>query len=33
MSLSVNIKTRKRKVIDIFTEQFKKGAESLKFVR
>lgn len=33
MSLSVNIKTRKRKVIDVFTEQFKKGAESLKFVR
>jgi hemolysin D len=33
MSLSVNIKTRKRKVMDVFTEQFKKGAESLKFVR
>jgi hemolysin D len=33
MSLSVNIKTRNRKVIDIFTEQFKKGSESLKFVR
>ena len=33
MSLSVNIQTRKRKVIDIFTEQFKKGSESLKFVR
>ncbi len=33
MSLSANIKTRKRKVIDVFTEQFKKGLESLKFVR
>jgi hemolysin D len=33
MSLSVNVKTRSRKVIDIFTEQFKKGSESLKFVR
>jgi hemolysin D len=33
MSLSINIKTRKRKVIDVFTEQFKKGSESLKFVR
>jgi hemolysin D len=33
MSLSINIKTRKRKVIDVFTEQFKQGAESLKFVR
>jgi hemolysin D len=33
MSLSINIKTRKRKVMDVFTEQFKQGAESLKFVR
>ncbi len=33
MSLSANIQTRKRKVIDVFTEQFKKGMESLKFVR
>jgi hemolysin D len=33
MSLSANIKVRDRKVIDVFTEQFSKGMESLKFVR
>jgi hemolysin D len=33
MSLSANIKIRDRKVMDVFTEQFSKGMESLKFVR
>jgi hemolysin D len=33
MSLSANIKVRDRKVIDVFTEQFTKGMESLKFLR
>ncbi|MEX0271456.1 HlyD family efflux transporter periplasmic adaptor subunit [Leptolyngbyaceae cyanobacterium UHCC 1019] len=33
MSLSGNIKIRKRTVMSIFTDQFTKGAEGLKFVR
>lgn len=33
MSLSVNVKTRKRKVMDVFTEQFMRGTEGLKFLR
>lgn len=33
MSLSANIKIRKRTVMSIFTDQFSKASESLKFVR
>jgi hemolysin D len=33
MSLSANIKVRDRKVMDVFTEQFTRGMESLKFMR
>jgi HlyD family secretion protein len=33
MSLSANIKVRKRTIISIFTEQFTRGMESLKFAR
>jgi hypothetical protein len=29
----VNVKTRKRKVMDVFTEQFMRGTEGLKFLR
>jgi HlyD family secretion protein len=33
MSLTANIKVRKRSIISIFTEQFTRGMESLKFAR